>query len=638
MKPSPDTLAVKPALLLVDLQNDFLSSPSLEPHRGFITRNSEQMLLHCRQQGIPVIHVLTTIDSDGGNRMPHWKEMDTWSCVSGTTGHETPALLTPLPDERVVHKSFFSAFSTPALDEVLVKLQIDTLWICGVHTHGCIRSTALDAYTRGLSTVVIDDAVGSDDPLHAQITRRYLRRRAVRFAVSDEMTGSVETPRADTEVARITARVASAVTAAQAAAGAWRRHEDEERLAFLERLASGIEGEASSLTDAIVGEIHKPLRYALEETARSSELIRAICRSVRADRDVSRPRSQARRTPHGTLAIITPWNNPLAIPTGKIVAALAFGNSVVWKPSPKCPDISRKFLSLCSEAGIPHDVLLQIEGGSEIAEALMEASGIDGVAITGSLQAGRSAQEITSVRMIPLQAELGGNNAAIVWEGCDLAEAARLIAEAAFGFAGQRCTANRRVIVSSSSHQGFLDHLILATQALPWGDPAEARTIVGPMIDEPASMRIDRLIEAAKQRFETIVPHQSAPAGPGAWYAPTIVVCDDPSDEIVQEESFGPVLVVQRARSWDEAMYLCNGVRQGLVASIFSTNPDLCSDFVDRARAGIVKVNLATSGADAELPFGGWKQSGIGPPEHGPGNREFYTRWQSRYDGHRERG
>ncbi len=85
-------------------------------------------------------------------------------------------------------------------------------------------------------------------------------------------------------------------------------------------------------------------------------------------------------------------------------------------------------------------------------------------------------------------------------------------------------------------------------------------------------------------------------------------------------------------------MYLCNAVRQGLVASIFSTNPDLCSDFVDRARAGIVKVNLATSGADAELPFGGWKQSGIGPPEHGPGNREFYARWQSRYDGHRERG
>ena len=113
--------------------------------------------------------------------------------------------------------------------------------------------------------------------------------------------------------------------------------------------------------------------------------------------------------------------------------------------------------------------------------------------------------------------------------------------------------------------------------------------------------------------------------------APAIVCCDDPSAEIVLEETFGPVLVVQRAENWDEAVGLCNGVKQGLVAALFSTSPVLIDDFLRRAQAGILKINSSTADAAVDLPFGGWKASGIGPPEHYPANHEFFTRWQATY-------
>ena len=211
--------------------------------------------------------------------------------------------------------------------------------------------------------------------------------------------------------------------------------------------------------------------------------------------------------------------------------------------------------------------------------------------------------------------------------------AAESISEGAFAFAGQRCTANRRAVVDSSVYHVFLDQLILASRRLVWGDPADSDTQIGPLISAASRDRVKAVIERARAASLRVITPLEKLNGDrsGACLEPTIVCCDNPDAEIVQEETFGPVLVIQKAKDWDEAIALCNGVKQGLAAAIFTTSPKRIEDFLRRVRAGILKINCSTANAAVDLPFGGWKASGIGPAEHGPANREFFTRMQSIY-------
>jgi nicotinamidase-related amidase len=175
---------MKPALLLIDLQNDFLGAKGLEPAAGMVVERAHRVLDCARKSSVPVIHVWTTVHAPGQDldtRMPHWKRANKWSCVAGTTGHETPLELRALTDETIVHKRFFSAFESGALDEVLKARGIDTLILAGVHEHGCIRAAVLDAYARGFRVLVAEDAIGSDDALHSAITKRYLEQRAAQY-------------------------------------------------------------------------------------------------------------------------------------------------------------------------------------------------------------------------------------------------------------------------------------------------------------------------------------------------------------------------------------------------------------------------------------------------------------------------
>jgi len=220
-------------------------------------------------------------------------------------------------------------------------------------------------------------------------------------------------------------------------------------------------------------------------------------------------------------------------------------------------------------------------------------------------------------RHIPIQAELGGNNAAIVWSDYDLKRASVQIAEGAFGFAGQRCTANRRVIVDVNCYEKFLKNIESATAALVWGDPINPKTQIGPLISIGCAQPRGRIGGPVLDgNAKVIITHHSikSPRVDGPYFPPTIVCCDDPTQEIVQEETFGPVLVVQQANDWEHAIRLCNGVRQGLVAALFSRSKKRQAEFLEEAQAGILKINSATADANAEAPFGGWKGSGIGHP------------------------
>jgi acyl-CoA reductase-like NAD-dependent aldehyde dehydrogenase/nicotinamidase-related amidase len=647
---------MKPVLLLVDLQNDFLRAGDLEPHPASIVAAAADLLNTCRTGAVPVVHVWSTVNKSGDNRMPHRKRNGDWMCLEGSAGHACPDVLRPHKKETIVHKIFFSAFSTGQLDSVLHELNADALIIAGVHLHACVRATALDAYAKGYRVVVVEDSTASNDPVHAAISKRYLQERSVIFRSSDEISAALAAGAAklgkllvETESGvvthsfpqnrerrwRLAAGRKSDITAAVAAAReifeSWRRVRVDERLRLLQGFGRQLQQNKGALIDLLVEDIGKPVRYARDEVARAIALIGAAAKQIEPKQDRILKKTGYRREPLGVIALIGPFNNPLAIPIGKIVPALLYGNAIIWKPAVPGSRIAKKTAELFAIATGQPKLLQVLCGSDQTARQLMAAA--DGVTISGSLKAGRAAQEICAARHIPLQAELGGNNASIVWGDAELCAAAASITEGAFAFAGQRCTANRRAIVHPSIYDVFLDQLVMASRRLILGDPADEKTQIGPLISSASRNRVKGVIDRARAAaFRVITPSGKLDGARGdAWLEPTIVCCDDPSAEIVQEETFGPVLVVQQAGDWDQAISLCNGVKQGLAAAIFTTSPKRIEDFLRRTRAGILKINGSTANAAVDLPFGGWKASGIGPAEHGPANREFFTRMQSIY-------
>ena len=263
---------------------------------------------------------------------------------------------------------------------------------------------------------------------------------------------------------------------------------------------------------------------------------------------------------------------------------------------------------------------------------------INAVTLTSSAGAGFALSEICARRCVPLQAELSGNNASIVWDEADSTAAASQIAFGAFGFAGQRCTANRRVIVKTKHAEKFAELLQGAAEKLVWGDPLNPATDIGPVISAAKRDEHEALVVAAEKSGDVRgVKRLFSAAAKEPWikagaYAQSVIIrCDKPEHPIVQEESMSPILVVQCADTFEEALALCNGVRHGLIAALFAKSVKLKNKFLAEAQAGMLKINSSTAGVDVTLPFGGWKASSLGPPEHGEADHLFYTRIKTVY-------
>jgi len=615
------------ALVVVDVQADFLRAPGLEPPAEALVAHAGELLFAWRAAGLPVVHVRTWIRDDA-ERMPHWRAAGVRRCVAGTPGAEAPIALRPIAGEAVIDKTGFDAFMSGQLAAALAAVGASGVVVAGVHEHACVRALALGAYERGLDVVVAEDAVASDDPLHAALSRRWLAARAARFRpVAQIVKGLVDDVAAD-DLDAIVAR-------ARAAQRAWREAPVDERAALLEAIAARLEAEAEALAALIVTTVKKPVRMARAEVARAAELSRVAARHAGDAADAPRgPGSRARWRPLGVVAALTPWNNPLAIPLGKIAPALAFGNAVVLKPAPRGQVVAEVLLATLARAGLPVELVGLARGGAEVGRRLLEHAGVDGASVTGAYPTGVAAMALAGRRHLPLQAELGGNNAAIVWssvEGEAAAEVARELVAGAFGFAGQRCTANRRVIVPRAALEAWLVRLEAAMAALVWGEPEDPDTVMGPLVDAEAAVRVMAAVTRAWRDGHPVITRAGGPTGPG-HAPPVIVVCEDRAHPIVLQETFGPVLVVQPAVDFDEALALQDGVAQGLVAALFGGSPVERARFLAEARAGVLKLDRATSDADAHAPFGGWKASGLGPAEHGPHDRDFYTRVQAVYE------
>ena len=333
--------------------------------------------------------------------------------------------------------------------------------------------------------------------------------------------------------------------------------------------------------------------------------------------------------PRGVAVVIAPWNFPLAIPTGMVTAALVTGNLVVFKPSERSPVMGLLLADMLAEAGLPDGVLQCLPGGPEVGQALVAHPGVHLVAFTGSKAVGlricaEAAQVHPQQRMIKrVVAEMGGKNAIIDDSTADLDEAVTGVVTSFTGYQGQKCSACSRAIVHEAVYELFLKRLADAVMSLPIGPPEYPGNRVGPLIDERAYAAVRQYVEVGKREGRLVVDRQAD--GPG-WFAGPAVFADiRPEHRLAQEEIFGPVLAVMKARDFDEAVRLANSTCYALTGGIYSRSPVNVQKARERLEVGNLYINRGITGAlVGRQPFGGYRFSGVGVKAGGEGYLEQF--------------
>jgi acyl-CoA reductase-like NAD-dependent aldehyde dehydrogenase len=636
----------RPTLLLIDVQEDFLARPGLTPDRSTIVATLAAMLEHARASGWHVIHVHTRVDPTLADAMPHRRDAGNAEVIAGTRGAEPPTELAPRENEPRLFKRFFSAFDAPGLGDLLRSIGAEPLVVCGVHSHACIRDTVSDAYARGFKVVIPDGATASYDSAHASLAMEWMGARSARTAplrdfIGDRTIGVEWAQRDPCDESREIQRVAltsaedvrrstGELAARQASLAATSIEERRRRLCDWREQLSASSGE---LRDALVRDIAKPQRDADGELAYGMALLADVLDSL-SDHEQEGAR-QVRYRPRGVVGLITPWNNPFAIPIGKIAPAIGYGNAVIWKPALPATRISELLLSTLIDSGLGDWVAL-VPGDSGTGDAVVADDNVTALSFTGSVPVGMRLIARAGVRRRPaiVQAELGGSNAAIVDSSADIDAAAADLAAAMFSFSGQRCTAVRRVAVMDDVADAFTERLVAAIQSLNITLPEKPQCDIGPVIDRKSQMRLLGGIELATRDGGKIlcggkVPAELPPAG--CWIEPTLIG-DLGADHILnQDEWFGPIATLTRTRSFDEALSFHNDSRFGLLGALYATDEGRIAQFQEKANAGILSVGRARPAFSAAGPFNGWKSSGYGTPEHGRWNRDFYCQVQAVY-------
>ncbi|MEN6371288.1 MAG: L-glutamate gamma-semialdehyde dehydrogenase [Armatimonadota bacterium] len=423
-----------------------------------------------------------------------------------------------------------------------------------------------------------------------------------------------------------------AIDAAKKALPAWRDTPAEERAEILARAAGLMEAERDDLSAWQVYEVGKSWREADADVCEAIDYLRYYgMEMVR----LAKPRRMGMvpgetndyfYQPKGIAVIISPWNFPMAICAGMTTAAIATGNTVVMKPASQSPVVAAKFAEYLQKAGLPAGVLNFIPGpGSEIGDFLVQSPDIHMIAFTGSKEIGcrinKLAADITPRQnhLKKVIAEMGGKNAIIVDSDADLDEAVLGVVHSAFGYQGQKCSACSRVIVLESCYDQFLSRLIESARSLHIGFPEEPGNYMGPVIDSGAYKSIKNYIETGKKEAKLFLEKDVSRLGDGFFISPTIFADVKPNAVIAQEEIFGPVLAVMKAKDLDEALEIALGTDYALTGGIYSRSPANIARAVKEFRIGNLYINRKNTGAIVgRQPFGGFKMSGIGSKAGGP--------------------
>ncbi|MFS0713745.1 aldehyde dehydrogenase family protein [Microbacterium sp. 2P01SA-2] len=429
--------------------------------------------------------------------------------------------------------------------------------------------------------------------------------------------------------------VARAFVAARAAAEGWRRTPARSRAAVLLRAADIVAAHSEEWGTELAREEGKTRAEGIAEVAHGANILRFHAHDVeRASGEVYESPTPGERIlvvrrPVGVIGAITPFNFPFSIPAWKLAPALAWGNTIVWKPATFVPVLAMRFAEALMEAGLPDGVLNLVNGTAAVGEAIVAHPDVDAVTFTGSTRVGRQIASRLAGRGIPFQGELGGKNASLVLEDADLDLAVEQVAIGAFRAAGQKCTATSRVIVHEAVADRFLAALAERTRAAVVGDALGDGVEVGPVVDAGARDRINGALDRASRYATPVVapgPYRDGPLAEGFFIPPSVfeLPAAEPG-ELWHDELFGPVVGVRRTRSAAEGFALVNDSEYGLSTAVFTTDLGRALAAIDDIRVGVVHINSASAGADLHVPFGGTRGSALGPKEQGSVARDFFT-------------
>jgi 2,5-dioxopentanoate dehydrogenase len=437
--------------------------------------------------------------------------------------------------------------------------------------------------------------------------------------------------------------VERAIEAANGALPGWANTPPPARGAILDKTAQIIDARQDELAKALTREEGKTFAEAKGEVLRARDIFKYYAGEGWRMGGQVLPSNVAgellytRREPLGVVALITPWNFPIAIPVWKMAPALIYGNTVVFKPASLVPHSAVLLIEALIEAGLPAGVVNLVTGsGRTVGDTLVSSKRIAGVSFTGSVDVGKGIYEKAMKNLTRVQLEMGGKNPTIVLKDADISKAVNIAVAGGFGLTGQACTATSRVIVEEGAADAFAEALTNAARNLKVGNGLESGIQMGPAVSEDQLQTDLEYIGVGQQEGAKLLAGGGKAGQNGGYFVqPTVFDNVDPGMRIAQEEIFGPVIGIIRAKDLDDALDKANGIGFGLSASIVTNDLQKAFQFANRIEAGVVKINEPTTGLALQAPFGGFKNSSANTfKEQGAAAIEFYTRTKTVYVGH----
>lgn len=377
------------------------------------------------------------------------------------------------------------------------------------------------------------------------------------------------------------------------------------------------------------GEVYRAGQFFTYYAAEALRVIGDYAQSVRPGIEID-----VRREAVGVVAIISPWNFPVATPAWKIAPALAYGNAVVWKPANLTPASAVALTEIITRQDIPPGVFNLVAGpGRDVGQKLVEHRGIDAISFTGSVPVGRGIAMAAIQNMTKVQMEMGSKNPMLIMDDADLDLAVTHAAGAAFGGTGQKCTAASRLIVHASIHDAFVEKLVAAAKAFKVGHALTEGMQIGPVVSAgQLAQNLDYVQIGCAEGAELLCGGTRLDRDTeGYFMAPAVFAGTRNDMRINREEMFAPITCVIKVDSYAEALATANDSEFGLTAGIMTRSLARANHFRANMRAGCVMVNLPTAGTDYHVPFGGRGASSYGPREQGSYASEFYTTVKTAY-------
>jgi len=435
-------------------------------------------------------------------------------------------------------------------------------------------------------------------------------------------------------------QLARAIAAARRAAEAWGRTPIEQRYKALMAIGCELIARSVELGELLSREEGKPRAEGIGEVYRAGqffEFYAAECHrqygenaeSVRPGIDVD-----IRREPVGVVAVISPWNFPMATASWKIAPALAYGNAVIWKPSNLTPASAWALAEIISRQNLPPGTFNLVMGsGAVIGSALVASPDIDAITLTGSRETGCAVAVACAPNLTKLQLEMGSKNALAVMDDADLDLAVAHAVNGAFFGSGQKCTASSRIIVDRKLHDAFVERFVKSAAALKVGHALDEGTQIGPLADATQLAAAERYVALGKSTGAELSfgGRRVEARTEGYYFSPTVFTGTSNDMKINREEMFVPIACVIKAEDYDHAVAIVNDTEYGLTAGIITQSLARASAFRRDVKTGCVMVNLPTAGTDYHVPFGGRKHSSHGPREQGRAAAEFYTAVKTSY-------